>query len=251
MGAGTAPELARSDRPAVTLRRLGLIGGMSWESTAEYYRIINREIGKRLGGVASAPLLLHSVEFSSVARRMERGEWDAVGDQLARAAAGLEREGAEAIVITSNTVHTVAPAIEAAIRIPLLHIVDPVGRAMQAANVTRGALLGTRWTMDLPFWRECMAQRFGISLSVPDAAEREIIHRIIFEELCRGMIRQESRAKYLKIIERLAADGAQAVVLGCTEISMLVGPGDTQVPLFDTTGLHCLAAVGFALGSST
>ena len=251
MGTGTAPQLARNDVPGVSLRRLGLIGGMSWESTAEYYRLINREVGKRLGGVASAPLLVHSVEFSSVVRRMDQGNWDSIGEQLALAAVGLEREGAEAIVIASNTVHTVAPAIEAAIRIPLLHIVDPVGRAMQAAGVTRGALLGTRYTMELPFWRDCMAQRFGIALSVPDAGDREIIHRTIFDELCQGIIRPESRTEYLRIIQRLAADGAEAVVLGCTEIKLLVGPEHTDVPLFDTTGLHCQAAVEFVLGSSS
>jgi aspartate racemase len=250
MSASTAPEATGQSRPGVALRRLGLIGGMSWESTAEYYRLINRGIGVRLGGVASAPLLLHSVEFSAIARLMEWGNWDAIGDLLARAAEGLEREGAEAIVITSNTVHTVAPVIEASIRIPLLHIVDPVGHAMQTAGVTRGGLLGTRYTMELPFWRERMAERFGIALSVPDAAERAVIHRIIFDELCRGIIRPESRDEYVRIIDRLAADGAQAVVLGCTEITLLVQPDQVRVPLFDTTALHCQQAIRFALGEN-
>jgi aspartate racemase len=248
MSASTAPELAGPTSPGVALRRLGLIGGMSWESTAEYYRLINRGVGQHLGGLTSAPMLLHSVEFSAIARLMEGGNWDAIGDLLARAAAGLEREGAEAIVITSNTVHTVAPAIETAIRIPLLHIVDPVGKAMQASGITRGALLGTRYTMELPFWRERMAARFGIELSVPDAAEREVIHRIIFDELCQGIIRFESRTRYVSIMERLAAAGAQAVVLGCTEITLLVGPENVQIPLFDTTALHCEQAIRFALG---
>jgi aspartate racemase len=248
MSASTAPELAGHAKPGVALRRLGLIGGMSWESTAEYYRLINRGIGNRLGGVTSAPMLIHSVEFSAIARLMESGNWDAIGELLARAAGGLEREGAEAIVITSNTVHTVAPVIEAAIRIPLLHIVDPVGRAMQVAGITRGALLGTRYTMELPFWRERMRERFGIALSVPDAPERELIHRIIFDELCRGIIRPESRAEYVRIMEGMAAEGSQAVVLGCTEITLLVGPEQVQVPLFDTTALHCERAIRFALG---
>ena len=231
-----------------SLRRLGLIGGMSWESTMEYYRLINRGVGERLGGLSSAPLLLHSVEFSSIAKLMESGDWDAIGDILARAAAGLEREGAEAIVITSNTVHTVAPAIEAAVRIPLLHIVDPVGQAMKAGGITRAGLLGTRYTMELPFWRERMARHFGIELSVPDSAERETVHRIIFEELCRGIIRAESRADYVRVIERMAGTGAEAVVLGCTEISLLVGQKDVNVPLFDTTALHANEAVAFVLG---
>jgi aspartate racemase len=229
------------------LRTLGLIGGMSWESTAEYYRLLNRGVARRLGGLHSAPLLLHSVDFAVVASLQERGDWTAAGALLADAARGLERAGAEALLLCTNTMHHVADAIEAAVGIPLLHIVDSTGAALHSAGITRAGLLGTRYTMELPFWSERLRARFGIELLVPAADDRGTVHRVIFDELVRGTISDTSRTDFVRVIERLAASGAEAVVLGCTEIGLLIRPGDAPVPTFDTTALHVEAALEFAL----
>ncbi len=230
------------------MRCLGVIGGMSWESTAEYYRLLNRGVAERLGGLHSAPLLLHSVDFAEIAALQQAGAWGAAGDLLARAARGLERAGAEALVLATNTMHHVAGAIESAVSIPLLHILDPTGVALRGAGIRRVGLLGTRYTMELPFWRERLADRFGIELIVPEAEERAVVHRVIYEELCRGQVVESSRDAYAGIITRLSARGAEAVVLGCTEISLLIKPPDVRVPLFDTTELHVEAALEFAIG---
>src|SRR5262245_17959729 len=168
------------------MRRLGLIGGMSWESTTEYYRLINRGVSTRLGGLHSAELLLHSVDFANVATLQEAGNWQRAGALLADAAQGLERGGATAIVLCTNTMHQVSAAIEAALEIPLLHIVDPTGRALEQAGVRRAGLLGTRYTMELPFWRERLKDRFGIDLIVPPSQDRATVHTVIYDELCRG-----------------------------------------------------------------
>lgn len=229
------------------MRYLGLIGGMSWESTAEYYRLINRGVAERLGGLHSARILLHSVDFAEIAELQQAGDWGRAGALLAEAAAGLESAGAAGIVLCTNTMHQVAPAIEAAVSVPLLHIVDPTGEALRGAGVRRVGFLGTRYSMELPFWRDRLAERFGVELLVPVPEDREVVHRVIYDELCHGRIAQDSRAAYVKIIERLAAAGAQAVVLGCTEISMLVRPGDSPLPAFDTTALHAAAAVDFSV----
>jgi aspartate racemase len=229
------------------MRTLGLIGGMSWESTAEYYRLLNGGVAHRLGGLHSAPLLLHSVDFAEVAALQERGDWTAAGTLLADAARGLERAGAEALLLCTNTMHYVADAIQAAVGIPLLHIVDATCTALHEADITRAGLLGTRYTMELPFWRERLRARSGLELLVPDAEDRATVHRVIFDELVRGTIRGESRTEYVRIIERLAAAGAEAVVLGCTEIGLLIRPSDSPIPVFDTTALHVAAALDFCV----
>jgi aspartate racemase len=222
---------------------LGLLGGMSWESTAEYYRLINRAVADRRGGLHSAPLLIHSVDFAPIAVLQREGDWASAGALLADAARGLEGAGASALLLCTNTIHQVAPAIEAAVGIPLLHIVDRTGDALRADGVRRSAFLGTRFTMELPFWRERLAERFGVEVIVPPATDRELVHRVIYEELCRGVIDASSRAAYVEVIGRLAEDGAEAVILGCTEITLLIGPGDSPLPVYETTALHAAAAV--------
>lgn len=234
----------------MAMRTLGLIGGMSWESTTEYYRHINRGIGARLGGLHSASMLLHSIEFGAVAELQRAGKWDELGQMMARSAVGLERAGAEAIVITSNTMHQVADAVADAVRIPLLHIVDPTGKALETAGVKRAGLIGTRYTMELPFWKDRMARRFGIDVITPGADDRALVHQVIFDELCLGRIRDASRAAFAEVAGRLQASGAEGLILGCTEIGLLIGPQDVSLPAFDTTRFHCVAAVDFSLGAS-
>lgn len=226
---------------------IGLIGGMSWESTLPYYRQINEAVRQRLGGLHSARLVLYSVDFHEIERLQHNGDWSAAGARLAEAAQALERAGAEFLVLATNTMHKVADAIEAAVDIPLLHIADPTAAAIQAAGLQRVGLLGTRFTMEQPFYRERLEQRHGIEVLTPDAAQRELVHRVIYEELCLGQIRQESRDAYRQVIAELVLRGAQAVILGCTEIGLLVGAEDASVPLFDTTRLHALAAADKAL----
>lgn len=221
---------------------------MSWESTAEYYRLINTAVATRLGGLHSAPLLVHSFDFAAIAQLQQQDDWAAAGDLLADAARGLELAGAQAIVLCTNTMHAVAPAIEDAVTVPLLHIVDAAGAALQAANIRRAGLLGTRYTMEQPFWRERLEQRFGVELVVPPAAQRAMVHRVIFEELCRGVVDDRSKAAYVEVIGNLAGEGAEAVILGCTEIGLLVDRADSPLPVFDTTALHVDAAVDFLLG---
>jgi aspartate racemase len=230
------------------LRTLGLIGGMSWESTAEYYRQINKGIGARLGGLHSSSMILHSIEFGPVAELQRAGKWDELGQMMARSALGLERAGAEAVVITSNTMHQVAGAVEDAVRIPLIHIVDPTGQALETAGVKRCGLIGTRYTMELPFWKDRMARRFGIDIVTPEAEDRSMVHQVIFNELCLGQIRGASRDAFARVAERLKTAGAQALIFGCTEVGLLIGPQDVPLPVFDTTRCHCEAAVAFSLG---
>jgi amino-acid racemase len=189
------------------MRRLGLIGGMSWESTTEYYRLINRGIATRLGGLHSADLLLHSVDFAPVAALQQSGDWEGAGALLAEAARGLERAGAHAIVLCTNTMHHVSGHIETAVAIPLLHIVDTTGQALAEAGIRRAGLLGTRYTMELPFWRQRLRDRFGVDLVVPDEADRTVVHDVIYKELCLGRIEPRSRAAYAHIIDRLAGAG--------------------------------------------
>ena len=228
------------------MRTIGLIGGMSWESSAIYYRLLNEEIKNRLGGLHSAQCLLYSVDFADIERRQREGDWDGAGQILAQAAQSLERGGAEALVLCTNTMHKVAAHITAAVSIPLLHIVDATAQAIQAAKRQRILLLATRFTMEQAFYRERM-QQFGIELLIPDAGERDDIHRIIYQELCLGQVLPASRQRYLEIINHHVAAGAEGVILGCTEITMLIKPGDTQVPQFDSTALHAAAAVDWAL----
>jgi aspartate racemase len=228
------------------MKTLGLIGGMSWESTVPYYRLINEAIKARLGGLHSARLVLYSVDFEEIARLQHAGDWDAAGHVLADAALRLERAGAEALVICTNTMHKVAPAIEAKVRIPVLHVVDAVAAEIRAAGFHKVGLLGTRFTMEQPFYAQYLA-RHGLTTLVPEQADRDLVHRVVYEELCLGKIVDASRNEYRRIMATLAAQGAEAIILGCTEISMLVGPQDASVPLFDTTAIHARKAAEWAV----
>ena len=229
------------------MRTIGLIGGMSWESTLPYYRQINEAIRQRLGGLHSARLVLYSVDFHEIERLQHSGDWDAAGARLAEAALALQRAGAEFLVLATNTMHKVADAIEAGVAIPLLHIADPTAAAIRAAGLQRVGLLGTRFTMEQAFYRERLEQGHGIEVLVPESEQRQQVHRVIYEELCQGQIHETSREVYRQVIADLVERGAQAVILGCTEIGLLVGADDASVPLFDTTRLHALAAAERAL----
>jgi aspartate racemase len=228
------------------MRRIGLLGGMSWESSALYYEILNAAVRERLGGYHSARVLMSSVDFAEVEAMQAAGEWDAAGALLAAEAAALEAAGAECLVLCTNTMHKVADAIEAATDIPLIHIVDVTAEAVRAAGLSRVALLGTRFTMEQAFVRDRLATH-GIEALVPPGEDRELVHEVIYGELVHGVVRETSRAAYVDVVDRLVADGAEGVVLGCTEIELLLRPQDVDVPVFATTRLHALAAVDFAL----
>lgn len=229
------------------MKTLGLLGGMSWESTELYHRWINERVRLRRGGLHSAPLLLWSPDFASIAALQAAGRWDRAGEALAGAAAFLERAGAQLLVLCTNTMHEVAPAIEAAVTIPLLHIADPTGEALWVDGVRRVGLLGTRFTMERDFYRQRLAERFSLEVLIPDEPDRSTVHRVVYEELVHGKVEDASRAAYVAVIERLVARGAEAVILGCTEITLLIGPADSPVPVYDTTRLHAEAAVDLAL----
>ena len=227
------------------MKTIGLIGGMSWESTAHYYRVINQETAARLGGLHSAPLIVHSVDFAPVAELQAKGEWEAAGNQLATIARALQDAGAEVIGLATNTMHIVADQITAAIEIPFVHIADPTSDALLADGFETVGLLGTRFTMEMPFYRDRLAQR-GLASITPEV-DRTNLNGIIYEELCRGIVREESRRIYVTAIERLAARGAEAVILGCTEITMLIDDSVSPLPVYDTTDLHAKALVNAAL----
>jgi aspartate racemase len=231
------------------MKTLGLLGGMSWESTVPYYQQINQFVKERLGGLHSAKLVLYSVDFHEIERLQHVGDWDAAGRLLAAAARSLEAAGADCVVLCTNTMHKVAPAIEAAVRIPLLHIADPTAAVIKAAGITVVGLLGTRFTMEEAFYRDRLATQHGLTVLTPSSAERNVVHRVIYEELCLGKIVPESREDYRKIIHSLTTQGAQAIILGCTEISLLVSQVHSPVPLFDTTAIHALHAAAWSLGS--
>ena len=220
------------------MRRLGVLGGMSWESTAVYYRLLNEGVRDALGGLHSAPLLLDSVDFATIESMQREGRWDDAGAALAEAAAGLERSGATAILLATNTMHKVAAAVEAAVGVPLLHVGDAVGERLTADGVERTALLGTRFTMQEPFYRDRLAERFGIDVVVPPHDVQRELDRVIFDELCLGRVLPSARATYLDALHALHEDGAQAAVLGCTEIGMLLTDGDGPLPLVDSTVEH-------------
>lgn len=232
------------------MRTLGLIGGMSWESTLPYYRLINQGVQARLGGLHSARLLLWSVDFAGIEALQRTGDWARAGEELAEVARRLQGAGADALVLCTNTMHRVADAIASAVSIPLLHIADATGAAIRAAGLSRVGLLGTRFTMEQAFYRGRLRERFVIEVLIPPEAARAEVHRVIYEELCRGRIEPASRAAYRAAIADLVAAGAQGIVLGCTEIGLLVGAADAPVPVFDTTALHAEAAVTFALTPS-
>jgi aspartate racemase len=229
------------------MRTIGLIGGMSWESTVPYYRQINELIKQRLGGLHSARLILYSVDFHDLERCMHSGDWPGAGALLALAARALELAGAQSIVLCTNTLHKVADAIEAAVGIPLLHIVDATAREIARDGLSKVGLLGTRITMEEPFYRERLGARHALQVLVPEQADRELIQAVIFQELCLGKVLASSRAQLQRIIGSLAAQGAQAIILGCTELSMLIGPDDSKLPLLDTTSIHARRAAEWAL----
>ncbi|WP_421310907.1 aspartate/glutamate racemase family protein [Aeromonas veronii] len=231
------------------MKCIGLLGGMSWESTVSYYQALNRGVRAQLGGLHSARVLLNSVDFAGIERLQHAGDWPATARLLAAEARKLQDGGADFLLIGTNTMHKVAPEIEAAIDIPLLHIADATATKLRADGITRVGLLGTRFTMEQDFYKGRLQDRFGLAVLVPDEAGRERVHRIIYDELCLGEIRESSRAEYLAIIEELAAAGAEAVILGCTEIALLVGDARAAVPLYDTTAIHAEAAVALALAA--
>lgn len=229
------------------MKTIGLLGGMSWESTVSYYQAINRGVNAALGGLHSARVMLASVDFGLIEAAQHRGDWDATAQMLTEAARSVEAGGADFLLICTNTMHKVAPQIEAALSIPLLHIADATGEVLQADGVQRVGLLGTRFTMAQDFYTGRLRERFGLDVRVPEAAAQDVVHRIIYDELCHGVVSDASRARYLDIIAGLHAQGAEAVILGCTEIALLVQPAHTGVPLYDTTAIHAAAAVRRAL----
>ena len=229
------------------MKTIGLIGGMSWESTIPYYRLINEGVKQRLGGLHSASLLLHSVDFHEIEACQSSGEWDKAGEILADAALGLERAGAQGILLCTNTMHKVASHIEARCSLPFLHIADATGRAIRSSGMSRVALLGTRYTMEQDFYRGRLQQAFGISTLIPQADERQKINQIIFDELCLGEFSATSRDYYLGVIDALAKQGAEGVIFGCTEIGLLVPAELSPLPVFDTAAIHAQDAVAFML----
>ncbi len=229
------------------MKTVGLLGGMSWESTVPYYQVLNREVGRRLGGLHSARVLLLSVDFQEIEVLQHQGRWDELGDMLARDAITLENAGADFLVLCTNTMHLVAPAMEAAVSIPLLHIADATAERILSAGMRRVGLLGTRFTMEEPFYRGRLEERHGLAVLVPPAEDRAVVHRVIYEELVLGKILDGSREEYRRIVADLVAAGAEGVILGCTEIGLLLKPGDATVPLFDTALIHAEAAAAFAL----
>lgn len=226
---------------------IGLLGGMSWESSAEYYRIINERVRDQLGGLHSARCLMWSFDFAEVEALQHAGRWDDATALMIEAAWRLERGGADFVVICTNTMHKMADLVQAAIGIPLLHIADPTAERIRAAGLRRVGLLGTAFTMEQDFYKGRLADRYGLEVLVPDGADRAVVHRIIYEELVQGRVLPDSRAAYRGAIARLVARGAEAVILGCTEIMLLVRPEDSTVPLFDTTAIHAEAAVEWAI----
>lgn len=230
------------------MKTIGLIGGMSWESTAIYYRLINEGVRDRLGGLHSAKLMLYSFDFDEIAALQTAGDWAGAGVLLAAAARRLEGAGAEALVLCTNTMHKLAGEIESAVGIPLIHIADATAEAMKADGVARPILLATRFTMEQEFYKGRLADRHGIDATVPDAAGRDEVHRIIYEELVRGVVRPDSKAAYLAEVARMRQRAlADGLIMGCTEITMLIGAGDFDIPVFDTTAIHARAAVDFML----
>ncbi|WP_318386013.1 aspartate/glutamate racemase [Enterobacter sp.] len=229
------------------MKTIGLLGGMSWESTIPYYRLINEGVKARLGGLHSASLLLHSVDFHEIEACQSSGDWHKAGVILADAAAGLEQAGAQGIVLCTNTMHKVADQIEARCSVPFLHIADATGKAIEAAGLNKVALLGTRYTMEQDFYRGRLAEVNGIATTIPDEADRERVNQIIFEELCLGTFSDLSRQYFINLIERMAEQGAQGVIFGCTEIGLLVPKDRCQIPVFDTAALHAADVVEFML----
>lgn len=230
-----------------SMRTIGLLGGMSWESTALYYQHINAGIKRRLGGLHSAELVLVSIDFAPLEQMQGAGDWEAAGRLLAERAARAEAGGAELLLLCTNTMHKVAPAVEAAVTVPFIHIADATASAIKATGLSRIGLLGTRFTMEQDFYAGRLQEMHGLEVLTPAPADREIVHRVIYEELVLGTIRDDSRTEFTRVVNQLAESGAEGVILGCTEIGMLLGQSDTPLPLFDTTTIHAEAAVTAAL----
>jgi aspartate racemase len=229
------------------MKTIGLIGGMSWESSLEYYRLVNELVKTRLGGLHSAKCLMLSVDFAEIEEYQRQAQWDQAAQILAGCACSLENGGADFVVLCTNTMHKVADSMTGAVRIPLLHIADPTAEKIRRAGFTRVGLLGTRFTMEEDFYRQRLVEKFGLQVLIPAPDQRETIHRVIYDELVRGIIREGSRQQYRQVISSLVDLGAQCIILGCTEIGLLVSQEDSSVPLFDTTRIHAEAAVEFAL----
>jgi aspartate racemase len=229
------------------MKTIGLLGGMSWESTAHYYQLINEGVKQRLGGLHSAKIALVSVDFAPIAELQKQSNWEAAGELLAKAAVQIEQAGAEGLLICTNTMHKVADTVQTAITIPILHIADATAEALLKAGVKNVGLLGTAFTMEQDFYKGRLADQFGLNVLVPPAEERALIHQVIFQELCLGQINAASKQAYLRIIDQLVEQGAEAVILGCTEIGLLIKQSDTTVPLFDTTEIHARQAVEWSL----
>jgi amino-acid racemase len=228
------------------MKTIGLLGGMSWESTAGYYRAINEGIKKALGGLHSAKIVMYSVDFEPIEQLQHAGDWKGTARILSEAAQSIEAGGADFLLICTNTMHKVAPEITAAIQIPVLHIADATGEALVRMGIKKVGLLGTAFTMEQDFYKGRLAEKYGLEVLVPQQEERNLVHRVIYEELCLGLADAGSKTSYLKVIDDLAVRGAEAVILGCTEIGMLVSQADTRIPLLDTTSVHAQAAVVYA-----
>lgn len=229
------------------MKTIGLIGGMSWESTIPYYRQINQRIKQQLGGLHSAKIILYSVDFAEIEALQRSGDWDKAGELLAHAAVKLQAAGADCLVLCTNTMHKVAAAIETAVAIPLLHIADATAEAIQSAGIKKVALLGTRFTMEQDFYKQRLIDGYGLEVLVPDEEGRTLVHQVIYQELCLGLVNDSSRLQYQQIMADLVTQGAEAIILGCTEIGLLVSAKDSSVPLFDTTEVHAQKAAEWAL----
>jgi aspartate racemase len=229
------------------MRWIGLIGGMSWESSAEYYRLINEAVKQRLGGLHSAQIILASVDFAQIEAYQHAGEWDKAGELLADIAQRLVRAGAECVVLCTNTMHKVAPVITRELPVPFIHIADATAQQIMAHGISRIGLLGTKYTMEQDFYKGRLIEQFGLEVIVPSIPDRADVNRIIYDELCLGIISDASRQRYQAIMADLVAQGAQGIILGCTEITLLVGATDTTVPVFDTTRIHAQRAVEFSV----
>lgn len=229
------------------MKTIGLLGGMSWESTVGYYRAINEGIKASLGGLHSAKIAMYSVDFEPIEKLQHQGDWEGTAELLSQAAINIESAGADFLLICTNTMHKVAPQIENAINIPVLHIADATADALVREGINTVGLLGTAFTMEQDFYKGRLTENYGLNVVVPDVEDRQVVHRVIYEELCLGEIKPNSKAEYLRIIDSLAEQGAEAVILGCTEIGMLVSQDDTKVKLLDTTAIHAEKAVEFAV----
>ncbi len=225
------------------MKTIGLIGGMSWESTQSYYQLLNQGVKNKLGGLHSAKIVLVSLDFAEIAMLQQQQDWPQMAEILIKAAKQVEAAGADYLLICTNTMHKLAKQVQAAVAIPLLHIADAVGENLIQHNFKKVALLGTQFTMEQDFYKQRLADKFAIDVLIPDAQGRETVHRVIYDELCKDVIKEESKAEYLTIIDNLTQQGAEAIILGCTEIALLVQQADTSIPLLDSTALHCAMAL--------